>query len=281
MKTDQLKVSVLIMTYNHEKYISETIQGVLLQKTNFDYDVVIGEDCSTDNTREIILKYKQLYPNVIKMLLHKKNIGAMANQLAVLSECTGKYIAICEGDDYWSDSQKLQKQVDFLDNNPECSLVCHSIMDDIGSRLNTRQIVDVNRYLTNEEIIIARGMITPTLSIVFRRKHLENLPKWVVTSPVGDIPLVFYLMTKGKVFCFKDIMGVYRKYHATSWSNKKRNILQRTDFSIRYNFFLQTFNKYTQYNYDKMIHIHSKLSPAKYYFFKIVSNIILMFAKNV
>jgi len=281
MKTDQLKVSVLIITYNHEKYISETIQGVLLQKTNFDYDVVIGEDCSTDNTREIILKYKQLYPNVIKMLLHKKNIGAMANQIAVLSECTGKYIAICEGDDYWSDYLKLQKQVDFLDNNPECSLVCHSIMDEIGSRLNTRQIVDVNRYLTNEEIIIARGMITPTLSIVFRRKHLENLPKWVVTSPVGDIPLVFYLMTKGKVFCFKDIMGVYRKYHATSWSNKKRNILQRTDFSIRYNFFLQTFNKYTQYNYDKMIHIHSGLSPAKYYFFKIVSNIILMFAKNV
>ena len=277
-------VSISCITYNHENYIRDAIEGFLMQKTTFPVEILIHDDASTDKTASIVREYEEKYPQLIKPIYQTENqyskrdgtIGRIQRGRA-----RGKYYAICEGDDYWTDPLKLQKQVEFLDNNPECSLVCHSIMDEIGSRLNTRQIVDVNRYLTNEEIIIARGMITPTLSIVFRRKHLENLPKWVVTSPVGDIPLVFYLMTKGKVFCFKDIMGVYRKYHATSWSNRKRNILQRTDFSIRYNFFLQTFNKYTQYNYDKMIHIHSKLSPAKYYFFKIVSNIILMFAKNV
>ena len=110
-------VSVFMMAYNHEKYISEAIEGVLMQNTNFDFDIVIGEDCSTDNTRQIILDYQRKYPGKFKLLLHKENIGAMANQQAVFSACTGKYIAICEGDDYWTDPYKLQKQVDFLEDN--------------------------------------------------------------------------------------------------------------------------------------------------------------------
>ena len=96
-------VSVFMMTYNHEKYISEAIEGVLMQNTNFDFDIVIGEDCSTDNTRQIILDYQRKYPGKFKLLLHKENIGAMANQMAVLQACSGKYIAMCEGDDYWID----------------------------------------------------------------------------------------------------------------------------------------------------------------------------------
>ena len=125
INTSDKMVSVFMLAYNHEKYIAEAIDSVLMQKTDFDFDIVIGEDCSTDATRRIVLEDAQKYPNKIKPILHNVNVGAMLNQRYVLEACTGKYVAMCEGDDYWTDPFKLQKQVDFLEANKEYVLATH------------------------------------------------------------------------------------------------------------------------------------------------------------
>ena len=116
-------VSVFMMAYNHENYIEQAISSVLMQKTNFEFKIVIGEDCSTDKTREVIQQFSSTHPEKFILLFHNPNIGAWANQFDILSNCIGKYIAICESDDYWTDVDKLQKQVDFLESHPDFSMV--------------------------------------------------------------------------------------------------------------------------------------------------------------
>ena len=119
-------LSVIMITYNHENHISKAIESVLNQKTNFKYEIVVGEDFSTDKTRAILLKYAQENAGQFKLLLHDKNIGAMSNHILTLQECKGKYIAALEGDDYWTDEYKLQKQVDYLEQHKDVSLVGHN-----------------------------------------------------------------------------------------------------------------------------------------------------------
>src|SRR5450631_4532338 len=118
-------ISVCLITYNHEKYIGKAIESVLQQQTLFSYELIIAEDCSTDNTREIIQDYYRKYPSVIKLVLQEKNVGPENNFIDLLSAAKGKYIAYFEGDDYWIDNKKLQRQVEFLENHPEFVLVFH------------------------------------------------------------------------------------------------------------------------------------------------------------
>lgn len=118
-----MMVSVCMITYNHENFVSQAIESVLMQRTNFVFELVIGDDCSTDRTREIVNEYYKKYPKIIKLRLPEKNLGMQLNFIENLNACNGKYIALCEGDDYWTDPYKLQKQVDFLEANPEYGLV--------------------------------------------------------------------------------------------------------------------------------------------------------------
>src|SRR6516164_8232942 len=115
-------VSVFMITYNHGKYISEAIESIVSQKTNFEFELVIGEDCGPDDTRAICEQYAAKYPDIINLLPSDKNYGPMGNTIRVMYACTGKYVALCEGDDYWTDPYKLQKQVDFLEANPDFSI---------------------------------------------------------------------------------------------------------------------------------------------------------------
>jgi len=115
-------VSVFAMAYNHEKFIKQFFEGVVQQKRNFDIEIVVGEDMSTDNTRNLLIDYAKQYPGLLKLVLHNKNVGAYQNQLSVLNSCKGKYIAICECDDYWTDANKLHKQINFLESNPGYSI---------------------------------------------------------------------------------------------------------------------------------------------------------------
>src|ERR1700739_2391661 len=111
-------ISVCMITYNHEKYIAQAIESVLAQKTNFPVELVIGDDYSTDSTRKICLDYKKKHPDILKLRFPDKNMGMMPNFIANLKECDSRYIALLEGDDYWTDPYKLQKQFDFLEANP-------------------------------------------------------------------------------------------------------------------------------------------------------------------
>jgi glycosyltransferase involved in cell wall biosynthesis len=116
-------VSVIIITYNQENYISQCIESILNQKTNFDFEIVIGEDASTDNTKRIIENYALTYPDIIFPYYHKKNLGLLRNYFQTIEKCSGKYIAQCAGDDYWIDPQKIQIQVEFLEKNPKYQMI--------------------------------------------------------------------------------------------------------------------------------------------------------------
>lgn len=116
-------VSVKMITYNHEPYIAQAIQGVLMQETNFPFELIIGEDCSTDGTQEIVLDYQKKYPDIIRIITSDKNVGMKKNSYRAMKACLGKYVAFCEGDDYWHYPMKLQNQVDYMDIHPECGLL--------------------------------------------------------------------------------------------------------------------------------------------------------------
>jgi len=139
-------VSVNMITYNHAAYIAQAIEGVLQQKVNFPFELIIGEDCSTDGTREIVLEYQKKRPDVIRVITSEKNVGAGNNALRIMKACRGKYIAYCEGDDYWHHPEKLQKQVDYMEGHQECGLV-YSSYDIYYAKSGKR----INNYISHQK----------------------------------------------------------------------------------------------------------------------------------
>lgn len=212
-------VSVWMITYNHEKYIAQAIDSVLMQKANFEYEIVIGEDYSTDRTREIVSDYKAKYPDRIKLLLQEKNVGMMQNFISTLKSCTGKYIALCEGDDYWTDPYKLQKQVDFLESNPAFSFCFHNsyVYDEDISReylFNDDKGTFFKKNLNSDRVTesweLINEWICPTASMVFRNKYPLDYSLFEKTK-YGDIVLILSLARHGKVYYFNQVSSVYRK----------------------------------------------------------------------
>jgi glycosyltransferase involved in cell wall biosynthesis len=234
-------VSVCMITYNHEKYISEAIEGVITQKTNFRFELIIGEDCSTDNTRYIVKEYESKYPEIIVGQYPSQNRGLYKNFLTVLQSARGKYIALCEGDDYWTDPYKLQKQVDFLEANPEYSMCFHNAIKIYENNFKKPELFNdifISREVAEVEII--NNWIIPTASIIFRRNILP-LPDWSKNVYSGDMTLALIAMSKGKIFCFNSIMSIYRINF--SGSSMTAMVSGKFDFVLKehiklYNYFL-------------------------------------------
>ena len=130
-----MKVSVAMITFNHERFVAQAIEGALMQETKFDYEIIIGEDCSTDATRDILLDYRNRYPNRIKLVLQKTNVGPKDNFADVMRQTNGQYVAFLDGDDYWISPHKLQLQSDVMDSHPEWSMCFHAtnILGEDGS----------------------------------------------------------------------------------------------------------------------------------------------------
>src|ERR1044071_3542733 len=182
-----MKVSVVMITYNHEQFIAQAIESVLMQETSFDFELVIGEDCSTDRTREIVCDFQRRFPDKVRLLLHDKNQGASRNFVATYLACTGEYVALLEGDDYWISPGKLQKQVDFLDQHPEYAICFHNAVtfwqdssreiriEIPGGQKDTIGITD-----------ILKGLYMPTGSVVLRRGLIGSFPDWYLSLRVGD-----------------------------------------------------------------------------------------------
>ena len=216
-------VSVAMITYNHEPFIREAIEGVLMQQTHFPYELVIGEDCSTDRTREICIEYQQKHPDKIRLLLNEKNLGMMPNFIQTLNACSGKYIALCEGDDYWTDTMKLQKQVEFLEGNEEYVLTYHDakVIDAAGEILiDTKLPCDFKEELHENEL--KQGNWVPTLSICFRNV-IKSYPKEMLKVINGDTFLISLLGHFGKGKFMKDIQaGNYRIHQGGVWSEREK-----------------------------------------------------------
>jgi RimJ/RimL family protein N-acetyltransferase len=212
-------VSVFMMAYNHEEFISQALDGILIQNTDFAVEIVVGEDKSTDKTRSILINYAQKHPNKLKLILHSKNIGANKNQISVLNGCNGKYIAMCEGDDYWTDPHKLQKQVNLLEANPDFSICFHSVKIVFEDENTEPKITNKNQAEITTFENLAIGNYIHTVSCVFRN-NLSNLPEWFDKMPAGDYVLHLLNAERGKIGFINEVMAAYRVHKGGAWSMK-------------------------------------------------------------
>jgi glycosyltransferase involved in cell wall biosynthesis len=199
-----------MITYNHEPYIKEAIESVLAQEIPFPVELVIGVDKGSDKTADIIHYYERQYPDIIKPRYYDKNIGMMANMIETLNRCKGKYIALLEGDDYWTYKNKLQEQIDFLEKNNEASFCFHnaSVIYENSSRKKEPFANIEERFYSGSEII--KNWIVPTASVVFRNRKI-NFPAFAMQCAHGDILLFLLLLEYGKAYALTTTWCVYRK----------------------------------------------------------------------
>ncbi len=238
-------VSVSMITYNHEAFIAEAIEGVVMQKTTFPFELVIGEDCSTDNTRAICIEYQKKYPDIIRLRLPEKNQGMMLNWINNIESGHGKYIALCDGDDYWTDPYKLQKQVDFMEANPDFALCSHSVYTLMCGQLDEN--IEMERdVLTTEDIILKDwGLLTAS---IFFRKEAHKTPDWYYTVKNGDFALQLIVSLSGKIKFLPEYMAVHRQHLGGMSSTLKP--LNQTAWMV---YLLHQFNKYTNKKFKKSI----------------------------
>ena len=202
-------VSVRVVTYNHEKYIAQCLEGILMQRANFPFEVVVGEDCSTDHTREIVLAYGQKYPEILRVITSENNVGGVRNSMRVQRACRGKYHASCEGDDYWIDPLKLQKQVDLMEADADISLCFHNafIVNEPAAVTRLYFASPVKERLTFAE---ACQMNIPTASVMARSEILATLPEWRLNIWSGDVLVRLWCAHHGNLGYLNEVMSVYR-----------------------------------------------------------------------
>ncbi|MCC5924107.1 MAG: glycosyltransferase [Crocinitomicaceae bacterium] len=215
-------VSISCITYNHALFIRECFEGFLMQKTNFEFEILVHDDASTDGTAEIIKEYEANYPHLFKVIYqtenqYSKGIKTM-NPRFNYPRARGKYIALCEGDDYWTDPYKLQKQVDFLEANEDYSICFHEV-----KILKENELIDdyITREVSETSTIkdLAYGNYMHTNTVVFRRLK-ENYPEWFLKVNAGDYSLHLYNAQFGKIKKIKEVMSVYRIHHSNIWVNQ-------------------------------------------------------------
>lgn len=216
------KVSILTITYNHDKFIREALDSLLAQKTDFDFEVIVADDCSTDRTQDIIREYSRAYPGIFKPILRQKNIGAVANSIDTLQAATGEYIALCEGDDYWTDPDKLQKQANFLDKHSEYALCFHPVkvvFEDDSKKKFIYPEVNKNSNFTLDGLL--RSNYIQTNSVMYRKQKYDKIPSNILPL---DWFLHLYNAQFGKIGFINQIMSAYRRHPGGLWWDSDKDI---------------------------------------------------------
>ena len=228
-------VSVSMITYKHEEYVREAILGVLMQETSFAIELIVSNDHSPDKTHEVIESILLQHPRAgrVRYIRHYQNLGIMGNALHNLKQCRGVYIAFCEGDDCWTDPQKLQKQVQKLEENPTSDICFHPAQTFFG-RQNTNQLFGFQSFhqkcIPTDEVISGGGDFCPTASILIRRNIFENLAEFLLTAPVGDYFLQVMGSMRGGAIYLPDPMCIYRRGTPFSWTTDMQSIRRRKEF---------------------------------------------------
>ncbi len=212
-------VSICCITYNHELYIREAVDSFLMQETNFKFEIVIGDDCSTDRTSDILREYSELYPDKIRLLDNSKNLGSEINFVRTIKACKGKYIATCDGDDYWTDKRKIQKLVNYLEHNPNYVFISHSYKI---LKNNTILSQMDNVHFSKEKQISINSYCSPyiihTSSILFHKSGIDfNTIKKI--KCFKDISLFGLLLTRGNGYYIPDEMAIYRLHSTSIWTS--------------------------------------------------------------
>lgn len=253
-------VSVLCTTYNHEKFVRDAIEGVLNQKTDFKIELIIHDDASTDNTQKIIKEYADKYPDIIRPILQKENQFRRVNiYTEYIYPCVqGKYIAMCEGDDYWIDNDKLQKQIDFLEAHVDYSMSMHNAVK-LNYETGEKKLLDTfpedGTYSQEEQLLAGLGTDYPAFaSYVLRTEILRKMPEFFLRAPVGDYPYRQYFANEGKVYYFKKPMSVYRVGTPDSYMKNTANSLAKYNaYTLGMIRFFEQFDDYTGKKFHSII----------------------------
>jgi len=274
---ESVKVSVWMIAYNQQDFIAQAIESILNQKTTFPFEIVIGDDNSKDDTGKICKHYAEKFPGKIRYCRREPNLGMMPNLIATLANCDGKYIAMCEGDDFWTDENKLQYQADFLEAHPDYSLCCHTHFV-----LAKNKMTPVHKDLSQNVVTVSteQYLLHPffhTSSYFFRNDaQPKPYPDWYNHVLAGDHFLVLFLSMKGKIGCLNKRMSVFRN-HGSSVS------FTRAAKEIKQNFVhhLEVFDQYSNLKFhttiQRVIHkwnlVYKIYEPGGYfekiiYFFK-------------
>ncbi len=297
--SDLVVVSVICLTYNHEEYIERCLDGFVSQKTNFRFEVFVHDDASTDRTASIVKKYEKKYSDIIRGIYQTENQYSKGISIArnfIWPIARGKYFAFCEGDDYWCDSRKLQKQYDFLESHPgysacfHCTLVNH--LDNPQGNYVTPNISE-SREITCNEAICGGANVFRTSSFFVLREIVTERPLCFKVKGVGDLPIVMFAAISGKVYCFKDVMSVYNRSVNNSWTTQFKNNLAlriaHLEDKIR---MLKSVDQYYGYKFHKPIsktirkneYYLTRAEPKRlfrsHYFFVFLSFEVAKFIKN-
>lgn len=242
-----MKVSVCTITYNQGPFIAEALESILRQKVDFDFEIVVGDDASTDNTVQILKEFQARYPGIIRLILRDPNVGLVSNFFSTIAACTGDYIAICEGDDFWTDDNKLMRQVEFLEKNPDFAICFHRCQI-VFSGMDPIPFPDYNEHTpavtTFSDLVKGNYIHTPTC--MFRNHLFESIPPALLELKVGDWSLHLLNARKGNIYFMNEEMAAYRVSNQGFWS--VRNQINKIEYAIRFLTEIQPFfeSKYTK-----------------------------------
>ena len=255
------EVSVVMIAYNVEHYIAQALDSVLMQEVDFDYEVVIGEDCSTDGTRDIVRAYARRHPDRIRAVLRAANLGMNRNFVATLAEARGRHIALLDGDDYWTSPHKLRTQVDFLRAHPSCSTCFHNalVVYEDGRPAHPFHMPRPDTLISHHIprpistlADLAGGNFMQTCSVMFRAGLYGDLPDWYLRMPTFDWPLHVLNAGHGDVGYIDEILGAYRVHAGGFWSTNMALYRTVEDVEAMIEGY-RLINRHTGYRFDATI----------------------------
>ena len=256
---NNIMVTVYCITYNHEKYIKDALEGIISQKTKFSFEVLVHDDASTDGTADIVKQYEKKYPLLIKGIYQEENTYIkQLNRIYsfLLPRTNGKYVAFCEGDDYWVDEHKLQMQVDYMESHPECSLITHeafSLLPEGEKMQYTNYSFDENRIL-NVENIMKNHLLFPTASMLFPTIFFYKNKEFLLQHRMFDYLLKTMLAMEGYIYVIPKVMSVYRCNSNGSWTERVGNDVEKyikhEEYAIKC---FEDLDKYQNFKYHNIL----------------------------
>lgn len=284
MEKADIKVSVRCLVYNHAPYLRRCLEGFVMQRTSFKFEVVVHDDASTDGSDKIILEYAERFPDIINPIIETENQYSKrdGSLRRIMNEaCSGKYFASCEGDDYWIDPFKLQKQYDFMESHPNvvlCGTNGFTVWDNGEKPVRYFNNIYSSRYVNPSDII--GNWLFPTPSLFYRKSLTENYPQWSRKIYSGDQTLALVALSKGDIYAFADCTCVYRQNNSNpnSMTNRaKKNKSSVLSFFSQHILLYESFDEYTNRKFHETIAPVVKRYKSNYNFFKIrdSTNILL------
>lgn len=253
---EPLMVSIRCLVYNHEPYLRQCLDGFVMQKTTFRFEAIVHDDVSTDGSAAIIREYAEKYPDIIKPIFETENQYSKRDgslRRVMDAHTRGKYTAFCEGDDYWTDPLKLQKQVDYMEKHPDCSLCFHANYNVKGERQTMVRQYDRNMDdCPTGDLIRGGGGFMATNSMMYHSDFWkQELPEWAKNLPIGDLPLMLRLAESGKVAYLDEVMSAYRICVPGSWTARSKTFGYQTRLIRTMNRMWKGYDQWSQYRHHK------------------------------